>query len=111
MVEKSNISLADLTSIVLHRYLAKDASIRTGTNWSNPDLGPKQVEYAVLDVYASWAIYEALCLVKSGSPVTSTTPPGTFVKLLSRDHQATVAYGFIAPGHPSKFHDVNVTKT
>jgi hypothetical protein len=111
VVEQSNISLADLTSIVLHCYLAKNPSICTGTDWSNPNLGPKQVEYAVLDVYASWAIYEALCLVKSGAPVTSDTLPGTFVKLLSRDRQAAVAYGFIAPGCPSKFQDVNVTKT
>jgi hypothetical protein len=111
LIERSTISLSDLTATILHYYLPKDPSIRLGTDWGNPDLSAQQAQYAALDVYASWAIYEAICLVKKSSPVSSTTLPGTYVKLLSRDHQTPVAYGVIPSDHPLTFQGVNVTKT
>jgi hypothetical protein len=66
LVERSNVSLVDLASTVLHRYLPKDPSIRVSTEWDNPELTPQQVSYASLDVYTSWLIYEKLCLVPTG---------------------------------------------
>jgi hypothetical protein len=108
---RANVSLADLASLVLHRSLLKDPSIRVSTDWDNPELSSAQVRYASLDVYASWAIYESLIHEHVGGLVTHSTNGGTPVKLLSRDHSTPVAYGFIASDRPAKFDGVNVTST
>ena len=111
LTTRNNISLADLASTVLHRYLPKDPSIRVSTDWDNPELPPAQIQYAVLDVYTCWVIHESLINRPAGHPVTHATLGGTPVKILSRDRSSPVAYGFIAPDRPAKFGGVNVTQS
>ncbi|KAL6304043.1 hypothetical protein BKA93DRAFT_749988 [Sparassis latifolia] len=111
LTELANVSLTDLTSIVLHRYLPKDESIRVSTAWDNPELTPEQVSYASLDVYAAWSIFETFSTVSVGQAVTDATSAGTKVKLMSRDCNSIVAYGIITPDRPKKFNSVNVSKT
>ena len=111
LVKKANVSLADLTSLVLHRYLPKDTSIRVSTEWDNPTLSSAQEQYAALDVYAELSIFELFSSTAVSGPVTEETLGGTQVKLLSRDHSSTVAFGVLAPDRPAKFNGVNVSKT
>ncbi|GBE79021.1 hypothetical protein SCP_0202180 [Sparassis crispa] len=111
LTELANVSLTDLMSIVLHRYLLKDESIRVSTAWDNPELTPEQVSYASLDVYAAWSIFETFSTVSVGQAVTDATSAGTKVKLMSRDRNSIVAYGIITPDRPKKFNSVNVSKT
>jgi hypothetical protein len=111
LVKKANIGLADLTSLVLRRHLPKDSSIRVSGNWDNIPLTPAQEEYAIMDVFATWSIFEAFSATTASSSVTEQTLGGTQVKLLSRDHSSTVAFGIVAPDRPPKFQGVNVSKT
>ncbi|KAH7919165.1 hypothetical protein BV22DRAFT_1051234 [Leucogyrophana mollusca] len=106
-----NIGLSDLTAAVLRRYLVKDTSVRVSTNWNNPTLTQEQIDYAALDVYASWAIFESFLTVPVPGPVTAVTSAGTHVKLLSRDGKTVVALGFISWSRPPKHDGINVTKT
>ena len=108
---KANTGLVDLTSAVLHHYLPKDESIRVSTAWDDETLSEAQIGYAALDVYASWALRDALLTLPACGQVTPTTAAGTPVKLLSRDRSVTVAVGFIAVGRGVEFNGVNVTKT
>ena len=111
LTNRTNISLADVTATVLHRALPKESTVRVSTDWDNPNLTQEQIDYSCLDVYAAWAIHEAFTDMPVGSPVTETTLAGTQVKLLSRTRTSTIAYGVIAPDRPTKFKEVNVTKT
>ncbi|SJL13797.1 uncharacterized protein ARMOST_17245 [Armillaria ostoyae] len=111
LVDRANVSLADLTAKVLHCSLSKDEHIRVSTAWDTLPLTPEQERYAALDVFAVFGIYDAFTELPVGGPVTSATVGGTVVKLLSRDRHTTVAYGVVAPDRPKKFGDVNVTKT
>jgi hypothetical protein len=111
LVDRANVSLVDLAATVLHRHLPKDQSIRISTDWDQSELRPDQVKYAALDAYAILAVYDALRSHTTSGPVTETTLGGTSVKLVSRDHQTTIAYGLVAIDQPPKFDGVNVTKT
>lgn len=111
IVDRANISLADLTCLVLHRYLPKDESVRLSNAWDDINLPNNEQQYAALDVFATWSIYEGLSVSPTGQTVTADTPAGTSVKLLSRDQSSIVAFGIIAPDRPAKFECVNVTKT
>ena len=108
---KANTGLVDLTSSVLHHYLPKDESICVSTAWDDEALSKAQIGYVALDVYASWALHDALLMLPACEQVTPTTAAGTPVKLLSRDLSVTVAVGFIAVGCGVEFNGVNVTKT
>ncbi|KAF8328650.1 hypothetical protein F5887DRAFT_897466 [Amanita rubescens] len=111
LTSRANVSLSDLTSTVLHRYLPKDESIRVSTAWDDEILSDAQVRYAILDVYASWALRDALIALPAHEPVSPMTAAGTPVKLLSRDRSTTVAVGFISTGRGIEFNGVNITKT
>ncbi len=113
VTSQANAGLAELVALVLRRHLPKDKSVRISDGWDEPTLSDAHVKYAALDVYATWAVYEAL---SSPAPlpttaITASTLPGTQVKLLSRDRRSVVAYGIIALDRPPKFKNVNVTKT
>jgi 3'-5' exonuclease len=112
LVRNSNTSLSDLTSLVLQHFLPKDESIRINTNWDNPVLGQEQQLYAALDAYASWKIYSSIYQPNQTSQsVSSATPAGTPVELLSRGHASTIAAGFTVADRPAKLRGVNVTNT
>lgn len=103
LTDKATIGLADLSTIVLHRFLSKEESICISTTWNDRELPLEFWEYAVLDVYTSWAIYDVLNQVPSMEVITDTTPGGTPVKLLARNKKTVVAYGFIALDCPTVF--------
>ena len=111
LTNRANVSLSDLMSIILHHYLPKDESIQVSTAWDNETLSDTQVRYATLDVYASWALCDALIALPAHESISAMTAAGTPVKLLSCDHSATVAVGFITAGRGIEFNGVNVTKT
>jgi hypothetical protein len=106
-----NISLVDLTTVVLHHYLSKDQHICISTAWDNCELTLEQGTYAALDVYASAAILKALEGIPVGTPVSKTTPGRTHVKLFSCDRTSTATYGTIALHHPPTFGGIHVTPT
>jgi hypothetical protein len=106
-----HISLTDLTALMLHRNLPKDASIRVSTKWDDPVLSPEQEKYAALDVYGASAIFESFSAIPSCGPVTSSTPVGTQVQLMSQNGGLAVAYGHIACHQPKQLDGVNVSKT
>lgn len=107
----AGIGLADLTSQILQQFLPKDPSIHISTAWDNYELTDSQKNYAALDVYATWQIFQALNSVTTGNIVSRAIPPGTLVSLLSADRSTTVAHGFVSSDQPNKLHNVNVTKT
>ncbi|KAG6835342.1 hypothetical protein H0H93_002451 [Arthromyces matolae] len=109
LTQRANISLADLTAIVLRKHLLKDADIRVSSAWDNAELTDQQTTYAALDVYAAWAIYNAFTHIAVGKLATSSTTGGTPVKLLSRDTTSVVAYGFISPYRSKDINTVQVT--
>ncbi|KAG6894804.1 hypothetical protein C0992_004572, partial [Termitomyces sp. T32_za158] len=107
----AGIGLADLTSQILRQFLPKDSSIRISTAWDNSELTDSQKNYAALDVYATWKIFQELNSIPTGMAVTRATPSGTPVVLLSADRSTIVAHGFVSPDQPNNLHGVNVTKT
>ncbi|KAG1878532.1 hypothetical protein C8R48DRAFT_768098 [Suillus tomentosus] len=111
VTDHMRISLADLTALVLHRNLPKDASIRVSTKWDDPVLSPEQEKYAALDVYAASAIFESFSAIPSCGPVTLSMPVGIQVQLMSRNGGLAVAYGHIARHQPKQLDGVNVSKT
>ncbi|KAK2464000.1 hypothetical protein APHAL10511_003944 [Amanita phalloides] len=108
---RANTGLVDLVNTVLHHYLPKDESICVSTAWDDETLSQAQIGYAALNVYALWALCDALLTPPTCEKVTHETAAGTPVKLLSRDRLVTVAVGFIAVGRGVQFNGVNVTKT
>jgi len=83
--DRANISLTDLTAIVLHHYLSKDPHICISTARDNCELTLGQETYVALDVYAGAAILESFDGIPVGTPVSLSTPGRTCVKLLSCD--------------------------
>ncbi|TFY77147.1 hypothetical protein EWM64_g6866 [Hericium alpestre] len=114
LATQANTSLADLSARVLQRSMSKEDSVHVSTEWDSRSLSKAHIDYAALDTYASWALYEALSAharVASGQPVAAETPVATTVKLLSRDCSAVVAYGIVAPDRLPTFNGMNVMKT
>ena len=107
----ANLSLADLTDIVLHCYLSKDPHIHISTTWDNHELTLEQETHVALEVYAGTAILESFNSIPMGTPVSLSTQGGTCVKLLSRDQTSTVSYGIITLHCPPTFGGVCVTPT
>ncbi|KAG6847920.1 hypothetical protein H0H93_004886 [Arthromyces matolae] len=107
---RANVSLADLSAMVLRQYLPKDEDIRVSRDWDNLELSESQKQYASLDVYAAWCIYQSFVNVASGKLANALTSPGTPIKLISRDRTSTVAYGFIAPDRPTQVNGIRVAK-
>ena len=105
--------LAELMSRVLQRLLPTDLSVRVSPDWDKPTLSDEQWEYAVHDVYAAWLLYNAFAAqvaCPDSGPVTGSTPSDMRVKLVSRNHCSTVAYGVLAANRPPKYNGVNVTR-
>ncbi|TFK55407.1 hypothetical protein OE88DRAFT_1804266 [Heliocybe sulcata] len=106
---KATISLADLVAVYVRHHLPKDEAIRVSTDWDNDEMSHAQQEYAALDAYAGWAVFQALGQRESGGPVTATTPGATPVTLMSSDRSTAVAQGHIALDRPSKHDGINVS--
>lgn len=78
-------------------------------DWDTPQLSEAQINYASLDVYATWAIYDALNSVSAGALVAIATPGGTAVSLYGPDQSSIVAQGHIAMERPKKHLGVTLT--
>jgi 3'-5' exonuclease len=105
---RKNVGLADLCGNLLHRYLKKDPTVRISSHWADAQLAQDFLDYAVMDVYATWAVYENLMRIKAPQSVSPETPRGTLVTLHATDRKP-VAQGCIALERPDKCQGVNVT--
>ena len=110
-VMKASVGLADLVSTVLRKYLEKDPAVRISQVWDKTPLPDAHVQYAALDAYAAWKVFDTLQSVFVGKPVDEKTPGGTPVSILSADHSLVVAHGHIALDRPQQYDRINVTKT
>ncbi|KAK7436622.1 hypothetical protein VKT23_019029 [Stygiomarasmius scandens] len=63
-ISDSSASLSALSGVVLSHYLRKDDAIRL-SDWSQSPLTLDQQNYAALDAYASWAIWDKLMKLPS----------------------------------------------
>jgi hypothetical protein len=108
---KATIGLAELTTTVLRRHLPKDPAIRVSTEWGNKELPATHMNYAALDVYAVWRIYQVLSSPCNGpgNPVDATSPGGMQVSLFAPDQTTIVAHGHIAPDRPKQYNGIKVT--
>jgi 3'-5' exonuclease len=106
--ERRNIGLVALTGTVLRRNLKNDPTIRISTHWAEAQLSQDFINYAALNVYATWAVYDTLDRMDVPQPISATSPAGTLVTLHATDGQP-VADGIIAFDRPKQFHGVNVT--
>jgi len=114
-VVDANASLASITAVTLQQNLSKDVR---SSEWTAPTLTEDQIEYAALDAWVSFPIWDVLKTQKNvGEALEAASPVGQLVSLLSRKKE--VARGVIVPqplvftiqhGSDDKF-DVNVTKT
>jgi len=77
VTSKSQVSLIDLTALVLCRFLPKNAGIQVCNSWDEAELSEAHVQYAMMDAFATWSIYEVLVNGKTGTAVTESTPAGT----------------------------------
>ncbi|KAM6501786.1 hypothetical protein JOM56_001763 [Amanita muscaria] len=109
-VPRANVSLADLCSTILRKYLPKDPSIHVGEGWSAAPLSDMHANYAALDVHAAWLVFCALRARSHGFTVDEATPGGTPVFLYASDNSQPVAWGHIALDRPRQFGGVNVSK-
>src|SRR5271155_2184928 len=109
---KATISLADLSASILKRYLPKDPAIRVSEEWNTVPLPTSHANYAALDVYATWAIFQALTSSSIGEIVTSSLATGgTPVTLFSANQSREVALGHITLEQPKNYDGTNVMKT
>ncbi|GAA5803691.1 hypothetical protein HPULCUR_009174 [Helicostylum pulchrum] len=76
---RRNYSLQRICGEVLMLNLLKPADVRK-SNWEMDTLSPEHVQYAAVDAYISLRVYKKLKDLETvKKPVTSRTPPGTFV--------------------------------
>ena len=108
---KATVGLAELTTTVLRRHLPKDPAIRVSTEWCNKELPATHMNYAALDVYAVWRIYQVLSSPCSagGNSVDAISPGGMQVSLFAPDQTTIVAHGHIAPDRPKQYNGIKVT--
>lgn len=59
-VKNAIISLFDLTTVILWQHLPKDPAICVSTDWDRSELPETHINYAILDVYVSWHIFQVL---------------------------------------------------
>lgn len=110
LVQRANTSLADMLAATRRLFLPKEESIRVSTAWDDINLPKTHLEYAALDAYATWLVFDAMITTASDEPVTMNTTPGTPIRLWSRNRSTIVARGFIALDRPKSFKGVNVTR-
>lgn len=108
---KATTGLADLCSTLLRSFLPKDPAIRVSTAWDNDPLSDEQIQYAALDAFASWRVFEALNSMSKPQQIDASTPGGTAVSIISADRTHVVAHGHVALDRPKVHEGINVTKT
>ncbi|GBE82644.1 hypothetical protein SCP_0410290 [Sparassis crispa] len=109
--KRKNTSLVDLSASILRCALIKDPMIRVSTHWSDSELSQEFVNYAALDVFATWEIFHHLNGMAISQPVTAESLGGTAVTLHSTDG-TLVASGIVALDHrPTNLHGVTVTNS
>ncbi|KAJ3568086.1 hypothetical protein NP233_g5942 [Leucocoprinus birnbaumii] len=76
-----NCSLADLCTLILHKWLDKNTPLCTSQHWENRTLTSDQIMYVAKDAYASLMIYHELMKYPSPSSLSDTTPTYTPILL------------------------------
>ncbi|TFY83708.1 hypothetical protein EWM64_g291 [Hericium alpestre] len=111
VANRASVGLADLVARTLHRHLDKDDSIHISNQWSDPILTKQQEQYAALDVYACWSVFEVLdSSPEPGAPVSMETPEGTPINLLAWDCTQVIARGVMLSDRPKVCRGVPVSK-
>jgi hypothetical protein len=81
-VVDANASLASITAVTLQQNLSKDVC---SSEWTAPTLTEDQIEYAALDAWVSFLIWDVLKTQKNvGEALKAASPVGQLVSLLSR---------------------------
>ncbi|KAG6818601.1 hypothetical protein H0H93_003585 [Arthromyces matolae] len=98
LISNARASLADLTAVILGKYLPKPQAERISSNWSNRELSAEQIDYAARDAYVSLCLYNEMHSAPSPSPL----PPslldviGRHVVVMTEDHKKIAARGIIS---------------
>jgi hypothetical protein len=104
---KKSISLQHLVEKVLHYHIPKSESVRISEGWEEKKLDSELLDYAALDVYACYLLFEAMSKTAS-KRIQHDTPPGTRIALCIEEGGEIVAYGTIAAEQPSSLNGVRV---
>lgn len=110
LVPSRNKSLADLCGRILHRRLDKNPEVRTSTVWEDHNLPPKYIEYAALDAWASWKIYQELLTLPIPGILPKNSPMGTAVSLWTEDHLQIAAHGFLSDRQLKEASGISLSK-
>jgi Domain of unknown function (DUF6729)/3'-5' exonuclease len=60
VISNATVGLAELSALVLNRYINRDPEIQLNTQWETRSLSDKQKQHLALDVYAKLCIYNQL---------------------------------------------------
>jgi ribonuclease D len=81
-VADGNASLASIVAVTLQQNLSKDTR---SSQWTAPNLTEDQIEYAALDAWVTFPIWDVLKTQRnSGDVLQSASPVGQLVSLLSK---------------------------
>ena len=96
LVPNKKVSLAELCARILHFRLDKDPAIRTSTTWEDNTLPELHIQYAALDAWVSWKIYQVLLKIPVPGKLQTDAESGTAIALWTEDHLQIAAYGQLA---------------
>ncbi|KAG6817426.1 hypothetical protein H0H93_007293, partial [Arthromyces matolae] len=108
------MSLADLTAVILGQCLAKDQVERVDCNWSNLDLSDSQIQYASRDAWVSLCLFNKISQFPEPKllPTSHAASIGLPVVILTEDHKNIAARGRISSAVSSTSIDgINITPT
>ena len=114
VVSNATVGLAELSALVLNRYMHKDPEIQLNTQWETRSLSDKQKQHLALDVYAKLCIYNQLEKIPLSGPIPDNPPAGLPVALYQEDGCTLIAYGHWSDKNilsNAKVDGITITKT
>jgi len=105
---KAHAGLDILLEKTCGQYLSKDESLRMSEDWEACELRADLLQYAALDVFASWVMFEKAAELPAPEKVEESTPPGTRVLLLVQKGGIPAAYGKISDIQPNLWGGIRV---
>lgn len=104
-ISTASTKLANICGEVLNMRLPKVPTIRCGL-WEQPVLSEEQRNYAALDAWVSWKLFEVVNQFEVvNEKVNNSTPPNTFVAIYNKtsDQLIPSAFGYLDSCERSKF--------
>lgn len=108
IARKSAGGLDALCAKVLHAYLAKPDQVRRHDDWEMKTLSRDLLNYACLDVFASYLIFKKASQVSPLNRPSFDSPSGTRIALLLQEGGDIIAYGKIADSQPGSLGAIRV---